>query len=1217
MYTQKGQMILKTKLNKKKGGIISGNVNCIAAAVISSVIMLFAYIVWEFFPFGSNIILRMDLYHQYAPLFAELYERIFGGDSLLYSFTSGLGSCFLGNYFNYLSSPAMLFVMIFGHFDIPEAVAAMVLVKAAASSFTFTYFISKVFGKKDLSTAGFGILYAFCGYFVAYYWNIMWLDAVVVFPLVILGVWNIINKGKSTAYIVSLAYVMLTNYYMAYMTCILSVIFFLYFYFSQNVFSEKIHTDIILKSKYKKVLGAKLVNSKLFTTGINFAFSSLVSALIAGVALLPVFFILQNSSATNSSFPSSFSTYFTVFDFFANHLAGVEPTIRSSGDAVYPNIYCGIITLILVPLFMFSKRFSVKEKIATAAVTAFFFLSFNINFLNYIWHGFHFPNDLPYRFSFAYSFFLLFIAFKVFTQLDKISSRDILSSAALVAGFAVIVEKVESANVDLTVVWTSIIFAVIYAVVLIFMKTPKYIKSSISILLLTCICAEILIADTPNYKVTQTKDAYTNSYNDTQAAIDIIKSNEDENSFYRMELASLLTRMDNSWFYYNGVSTFTSMAYEDVAHLQDYLGLYGNKINSYTYNCQTPLYNSMMSVKYLVDNSTYVPTDNYKPPLADDYAYTKIDKHNDMVVYKNNYWLPLAFGVDAGTENSWNYDDDNPFEVQNNFYYCASGVDDILVPINGSLVSSSNIDPIEQSSIDNGSFSAYKTNTSEAKSEAEFSYEIDKTQNVYLYFECLDVESILVTAGDFVYNQSISNKPYVLNLGSVEAGETVTINFSLKDNSISGSVKQRLVALDKDKLDDAYKKILSNGTLDVTVNKESYIKGTVNLAKGKMLYTSIPYDEGWSVFVDGEKLDDENIVKIGNALIGIKLDSGEHTVEFKYMPTGLILGLLLTLLGIIILILLIISKKKGILMHSESFKRDILMLERWRDKAAEAERDLAIENEKEQMELMIKNSENDEFVNNDTDTSWAAALQEAENYARNISFPDDDSFEDISSESEMPVENESEADLTDDIINEYLTEQSLDEVLDEFEKNTDDISKINTPRISAEDKKSAQKKRLNVAVFVVLCIIAVSAGLFIIIYAALTTGNNEPPEQSNEYPEITFEDNDDTSENASIIDVPESESETPTEHLTERTTESTTERTTEHTTTTTTKAPEVNYTGAFELYTVKSGDNYYSILRSFNVRDTHENVRIFCAFNGITVNTALRVGQTLKVPTEL
>ena len=75
-------------------------------------------------------ILRMDLYHQYGPLFAELYDRITTGGSLLYSWESGLGSSFLGNFLNYLSSPVTLIILLFGHENIPEAIAAMSVIKA-------------------------------------------------------------------------------------------------------------------------------------------------------------------------------------------------------------------------------------------------------------------------------------------------------------------------------------------------------------------------------------------------------------------------------------------------------------------------------------------------------------------------------------------------------------------------------------------------------------------------------------------------------------------------------------------------------------------------------------------------------------------------------------------------------------------------------------------------------------------------------------------------------------------------------------------------------------------------------------------------------------------------------------------------------------------------------------------------------------------------------
>ncbi len=1213
---------MKTKLTKKKGGIFSRNINSVAAAVIAAVIMVFAYAVWEFFPFGEKIILRMDLYHQYAPLLAELYERIFGGDSLLYSFTSGLGSSFLGNYFNYLSSPVTLLIMVFGHYNIPEAVAAIVLVKAAAAAYTFTYFLGKVTKKSDLTTTAFGLLYAFSGYFIAYYWNIMWLDAVVVLPLVMLGIWYIIEDGRSLPYVLSLAYVMMTNYYMAYMTCILSVIFFLYFYFSKNTLSATINRDIILKGKYKKSGTVKLLNSKFVVRGVNFAASSILAALIAGFALLPVYFILQNSSATSSTFPSSFTSYFSIFDYFANHLAGVEPTIRSSGDTVYPNVYCGIITLILVPLFMFSERFTHREKIATATVSAVFFLSFNINYLNFIWHGFHFPNDLPYRFSFAYSFFILYIAYRVLTQIDKIPSKAILVSASCVAGFTVLVEKIGSANVDLTVVWTSIIFAIVYAVVLVFIKNPKYLKSAIALLLLTSVCAEILIADTPNYTVTQSKTSYTSSYDDTTAAIEMIEEKEGEDSFYRMELVTLLTRMDNSWFYYPGVSTFTSMAYEYVAKLQDYLGLYGNKINSYTYNMQTGLYNSMMSIKYIADNSSYVATDNYSPDFDGDFLYSKVGEYEDITIYENRYWLPVAFAVDGDTDTDWDYTNENPFAVQNDFYYQASGVADILEPIVGKVDTLSNIDAVSDSNVESGTFSVYKTDTSAASNEISFAYEVTETQNVYVYFESSNIDSILVTTGNFTYNQSIGTKHYVLNVGNVEAGTTLYISYSLDDDATSTNVNQYVYGLNENKFINAYNEIQSNGVLDVTVNDESYIKGTIDLANGSMLYTSIPYDKGWAVYVDGIEVSDENIVKVGDALMGVKMDAGEHTVEFKYTPRGLIVGLSMTFAGFAILIILLILKKKKKLMFSDRFKADVLALGMWRDKALEAEAEAEKEAERAQLEQMLEDAQADELINAESDELWIEALNEAESYVKKKLINGD-----ISDLEKTLIENDiKNAENSDFDDFETLDDKSIDDVIAEFEKATDDIENIKTMS-STDDNKSSKNKKLGIVVGAVIVCAAIAVGVAVMFFASGDDNTKTPDNdvvadesQSSLAPAIVSEE-DSSEEEIATIETTASETTTqaPVETTTEQTTVATTTPATIPTTAATTKVAATTeaYTGELVNYTVQSGDTFYSILRSFGVKDSTANVQVLCAVNGFSISTTVRVGQVIKVPVDL
>ena len=135
----------------------------------------------------------MDLYHQYGPLFAELYERVMNGASLTYSWVSGLGSCFLGNYFNYLSSPIGAIVLFFGHNNVPEAIAAMILIKAALSASTFTYYIKRSLKNQSFVTVSFGVMYAFCAYMLAYYWNVMWIDAMVLLPIILLGIERIIN----------------------------------------------------------------------------------------------------------------------------------------------------------------------------------------------------------------------------------------------------------------------------------------------------------------------------------------------------------------------------------------------------------------------------------------------------------------------------------------------------------------------------------------------------------------------------------------------------------------------------------------------------------------------------------------------------------------------------------------------------------------------------------------------------------------------------------------------------------------------------------------------------------------------------------------------------------------------------------------------------------------------------------------------------------------
>lgn len=905
---------------------------CWYAALFSCAIMLFVYLAYKFFPIGTTTILRMDLYHQYGPLFTEFYERVFNGDSFLYSWTSGLGSDFLGNFYNYLSSPANIIMLLAGHTNMPEAIAVMVLLKNTFAAWTFTCFIQKRFNRSDLSAAGFGVLYAFCGWYMAYYWNIMWLDGYAVFPLVMLGLEYIIDGKKPYLYLFSLFFAMITSYYMAYMICLVSFIYFFIYYFS-NYELGAVNADLssikLTRVQYSrlpiqeklKLFYRNLLNSKLISRGCTFAAYSVLAFLLAAFSLIPVYFILKNSSATGGSFPTDYSSYFKFFDFIANHLAGAEPTIRSSGEDVLPNIYSGVLPLILCPLYLFSKKYAFREKVATIILFAVFFFSFNINYLNYIWHGFHFPNDLPYRFSFAYSFFLLYVAYKAFACLNEHSKRTITVVGIAVIAFAVLAQKVQSKNVDDTVVIESIVFAVMYVLVLIMLKTPKYAKTAITALLVCCICTEAIVVDTANFQMTQNKENYVATYDDLQSIKGKIQDLEGDNSFYRMEQADLLTRMDDCWFYYNGVSTFSSMAYETVSKLMKKLGMYGNDVNSYTYFPQTAVFNSMFSMKYVLDNKKLIDPDGnfFYRELGPEFT------NKNYTGYRYNFCLPPAFTVDKSILKSWELLDTNPFRVQSQFFEAAAGKSDIFRSLVPKVQSLTNVNSLSESELSSGNISFAKT-TYNTFGSITLTVKPEISGNVYIYLQSSTIKNATYNKNGAGTGYEVET-PYIYDAGHCDPGDILTIDIDLPDDDKGNKGKFTLycVSMDENEFIEGYNTILTNGTMAVTYfDNGRNLRGYIDVADDdRLLYTSIPYDTGWTVTVDGKAVDKESYEKLGSSLLAIPITAGHHEIEFSFTPNGYYAGLALTLISLVLLIVCFIMKKKKAGLFSEASVRKI------------------------------------------------------------------------------------------------------------------------------------------------------------------------------------------------------------------------------------------------------------------------------------------------------
>ncbi len=898
--TEPGSNLKKQSL---PGRFFGGNAYCWLACLCTVAVMILVYYCYDLFPFGDMTILRMDMYHQYGPLFAELYDRVTNLESFIYSWRTGLGSPFLGNFFNYLSSPSAIIILLLGHENMPEAIAGMILVKAALAAATFTYYLKKSQKRHDFTTAAFGILYAMCGYFIAYYWNVMWIDAMVYFPLVILGIERIINERKPACYIAALAATLVSNYYMGYMVCIFSVLYFLVYFFASHEFlSVATDTPFTVNDDGKKKYKAKdLITGNVFLrSGFTFAFSSIAAAGLVAFALLPTYFILKNCSATSGTFPEEYKSYFSIFDFLANHLASVVPTIRSSGSDVFPNVYCGIASVILVPLYLFTKSVSIKEKVAHVALLGILFFSFNSNMLNYIWHGFHFPNDLPYRFSFMYSFVLLILAYKAFTRLNEFSGRAILGAGMGVLGAIILIQEIGSKNVEEITVLISIIFVVTYCLVFALMRDSKYQQSAVSVLLLCCIIGEVACANTDRYSMNQPKANYTSDYQDfveLKSELDKLENSDK----YRMELMTLRARMDPAWYGYNGASTFSSMAYEKLSNVQSDLGMFSNYINSYTYHMQTPIYNMMHSLKYVVDNSTELTVDG-------DY-FTKAVTNGKYTAYENKYHLPIGFAVDKDVKQ-WYTQYNNPFIVQSDWFEYSTGVSGVYKMMNIDEIYYYNFNEIT-SGLDTGDI--YFSKPTSESGEANFYLSVPEARHCYLYVNSYAFDQITINKNDTVYVQH-TDEPYIYDLGIVKPDDTVSVLVTV-DNNDYGYMDFYPFYVDDAALNEGYE-ILKKGQLNVTSFEDTCIKGTVSVDKNSLFFTSIPYDTGWTVKIDGKEISKKDYYALADAYLCFNIPAGEHDVEISFRQQGLTEGIIISVGTVFALIIcyvisVIIKKKKA------------------------------------------------------------------------------------------------------------------------------------------------------------------------------------------------------------------------------------------------------------------------------------------------------------------
>ena len=898
-------------------------------------IMLAIYLCRGIHPFGNSCVLVLDLNGQYVYFYEALREFIYGDTSLLYSFSRALGGEFLGIYAYYIASPLSWLVALFPEGKMLEALLVIFLLKAGLCGFTFGWYLHKTSRRVNKTYSFiFSTLYALCSYAIVQQHNSMWIDAMIWLPVLTFAIEELIKHRRYKLFVISLAISVMSNFYIGYMVCIYVALYFFFYYAAH---------------KENNPLGERLHFLKAFA---RIGVWSALAIGISAVMILGAYYSLSFGKSTFSDPNWDFFARFSLADLFVKFLPGAYDTVRPAG---LPILYCGVLTLLLLPFFYLRRDISMREKLLSTLFIAVFVMSFILNPLDIAWHGFQKPNWLNYRYSFMLCFFLLLLAYRGMLGIRRQKATTVFSIGSVLMFAVIILQQFEYENFVLDeyglepqklgtfrTIWFTVIMLIVLSAILaliIHAKRPKDVRKYAFILLLV-ICAEtfangsIQLSSLDIDVSFSTYSSYNGYLDPLRVAAD--KVQEMDTSFYRMEKTRMRKTNDVMALNMRGLSCSTSTLNKETIFFLKAMG-YTSYSNRSKYMGETPLADSLLGVKYILSEKVVSESrSDYNENRALDALmqelYTVYTETDAYVAYQNPYALSLAYTVTDTIKDLvfYTFDEDgdeteilaSPMERLNAFIAAAIGESDFQVfyPIETGTPTYSNC---RKSSV----VGHTKYSETDSAVEASVTFTATMPTDAYVFFYAPSDYSrdtkVLVNGkkfGDFM----ASDSDRIKTLGKFSEGETVTVTLSLDEsNFYLKNDEYVLYYMDASQLDYAMK-LLAEEQFKIESYTETNLKGTITTSDTvETVLTTIPFDEGWQILVDGEPVE---IFKAVDALIAFDIEgAGTHTLELKYAPRIVMIGATVSLCSVIVFAAVVtceylVKKRRAEKRHPEASK---------------------------------------------------------------------------------------------------------------------------------------------------------------------------------------------------------------------------------------------------------------------------------------------------------
>ena len=790
----------------------------LAAFFVPVLVLVVIFAQRGIFPFGEECFLRTDMYHQYAPFFSEFQYKLTHGGSLLYSWDIGMGVNFSALYAYYLASPMNWLVALCPRQFLIEFMTVLIVIKTGLSGLFFTWYLRKHTGTREFGSCFFGIFYALSGYMAAYSWNIMWLDCILLFPVILFGLERLVKEKKGMVYCIALGLSILSNYYISIMICIFMVIY-----------------AAVLVILYPPKKGKEFA-----ATAGRFTLYSLLAGGLAAVVLLPEIYALQATASGNFDFPKTVSSYFSIFDMIARHMGNVQTEI---GLDHWPNIYCGVAVLMLLLLYLGNKNIKIKEKAVYFSLLLFFYASFSVNVLNFIWHGFHYPNSLPCRQSFIYIALVLVMCYKAYLELKNTPWKHIVMAFWGAAAFVILAEKLvdNEEQFHFAVFYAAILFLALYTGCIYLYHSRKWCRDGVLLAVLGLVFCESAVNMAVTSIPTTSRTAYVKDNEDTMLLADSIRSSV----FYRIEKGESRTKNDGAWMNFPSASLFSSVA---SAAMSDFFKSVGceSSTNAYSVKGSTPFIDALFATRYGI----------YPDQQPADGLKEQIGRQGSMWFYENKYTLPVGFVMPQDMETNWVLDSGNPANVQNDLS-SVLGVSNLLVPAEG---------------------------VSEGK---KLTFTADASGDYYVYVTNKKVEEVSAEIGERSLSFDNVDRGYFLELGYLPKGQEVIFQSKTDGNP---AMQAEIWRFDPEAMEEIYQ-CLSKSPLELSSWTDTGLAGSINTPEGGTMFTSIPYDKGWKIWVDGTAVSGRPVF---DAFLGVDLEPGEHKIRLSYEPQGLKTGAVIT-----------------------------------------------------------------------------------------------------------------------------------------------------------------------------------------------------------------------------------------------------------------------------------------------------------------------------------